>query len=513
MSGQGTSIEPFRNVAAAEIDSEAFQKILSASEPVEYHEDDVIMASGSDSQSICYVEKGTVEVSYSTKGTNIVVALIGKGELFGEIGFFDGVSRVRNVRAVENSTLRIWERDQVLQIRGKDPDLYGSFVTLMARSICSKFRRVLEDREPLTGYAASLSTGKRIFREARPVPEHLFVTEEWRLVNRLVERCKADFFSLGYELQREKGEDINEERRLECHGILDQFNDGLQDCFSLIEDEQIEEYLWGFVFKEIFPYFMRSRFAERAFYKPKGYAGDFLMMEMIYLNRPDGDGKLGKLVDEWCINTAAARAVRGRRKLLSSILESCSEKHRSQEAVTRILNLACGSNRELFDFLGRYKWTESIEATCVDADTEALEYTNRHVNVVPHRAAVRFMQDNVVKWALGRVRHNLGQMDIIYSAGLTDYLDRKLLQALAKRSYEHLKPGGVFVVGNFGQNNPNRAMMEHLLQWNLVHRSEADLRDIFSHTPFGKNIDVLSESEGINLFAVARKQPEGNVTV
>jgi len=149
----------------------------------------------------------------------------------------------------------------------------------------------------------------------------------------------------------------------------------------------------------------------------------------------------------------------------------------------------------------------------VDADTEALEYTNRHVNVVPHRAAVRFMQDNVVKWALGRVRHNLGQMDIIYSAGLTDYLDRKLLQALVKRSYEHLKPGGVFVVGNFGQNNPNRAMMEHLLQWNLVHRSEADLRDIFFHTPFGKNIDVLSESEGINLFAVARKQPEGNVTV
>ena len=505
MSESGTPIESFPNAAAAEMDEDAFQRILSASKAVEYSEGDVIMASGSDSQSICYVEKGAVEVSYAAKGTNIVVALIGEGELFGEIGFFDGVSRVRNVRAVENSTLRIWERDQILRIQGKDPVLYGSFITLMARSICSKFRRVLDEREPLTGYAASLSTGKRVFQEAQPIPEHLFATEEWRLVNRLVERCKADFFSLGYELQREKGEDISEEKRLQCSGILDRFNDELQDCISLIDDEQIEAYLWGFVFKEIFPYFMRSRFAERAFYKPKGYAGDFLMMEMIYQNRPEGDGKLGKLVDEWCINTAAARAVRGRRELLSSILESWCEKHRSRENVTRILNLACGSNRELFDFLGRFKQTESIEATCVDADTEALEYTNRHVNVVPHRAAIRFMQDNVVKWALGRVRHNLGQMDIIYSAGLADYLDLRLLQALAKRSYEHLKPGGVFVVGNFGLNNRNRAFMQHLLQWNLIHRSEEDLRNIFLDTPFGKNIDVLSESEGINLFAMARK--------
>jgi len=487
------------------IPEKALQQILAISRPAPFSKGEEVVFQGSQARALYYVEKGSVEVSYTVDGTKIVVALIGRGSFFGEIGFFDGVSRVRDIRAAEDSVIRIFEREQVQDLRRQDPDLYAQFVTFMARSICAKFRRVLEEREPLTAYAASLAAGRRTFTEPRPLPSRFFQTPEWRLASKIVETFKADFFDLCYKLQLDTSPEIAPDHRDKCNRMLDDFNEQLQDCQSRLDEPQTGDYVWGFVFKEIFPYFMRSRFAERAYFKPKGYAGDYLMMEMIYQNQPTGDGKLGVLVDGWCLNTAAAKAVRGRRELLSRRLEAWSRERLTSGDRIRIMNLACGSNRELFDFLGAFDSTEEIEAVCIDVDQEALEYTNRQVNVFSHRASVRLMQDDVVKWSLGRVRHNLGLHDIIYSAGLTDYLDRRLFQALASRCFEHLKPGGIFVIGNFGANNPNRVFMDQILHWNLIHREEKELKDLFAETPFGENVEVLSEEQKINLFAVGFK--------
>jgi hypothetical protein len=112
------------------------------------------------------------------------------------------------------------------------------------------------------------------------------------------------------------------------------------------------------------------------------------------------------------------------------------------------MNLACGPNRELFDFLAECGYSERIEALCVDIDSDALRHTNQHVNIFPHRAAIRLMSENVIKWAIGRVRHHIEPQDIIYSSGLCDYLDPRLFRALITRCHEHLKPGGTLLLGN-----------------------------------------------------------------
>ena len=97
-------------------------------------------------------------------------------------------------------------------------------------------------------------------------------------------------------------------------------------------------------------------------------------------------------------------------------------------------------------------------------------------------------------------------MDIIYSSGLTDYLDGRLFISMAGRCYEHLRPGGVFIVGNFGGENPNRAFMDNLLHWNLIHRDEGELKNLFASTPFGGQVSVLAEPNRVNLFAVAERK-------
>jgi extracellular factor (EF) 3-hydroxypalmitic acid methyl ester biosynthesis protein len=480
-------------------------EFLSYSKRLHYSPGELIVVGGDESGSLYYVEKGTIEVSYKIGDTRIVVALIGPSSFFGEIGFFDGVTRVRDIQVTEEAEISFFDTASIDTMRLRNPLLYGDFVTIMAQSICTKFRNLLEEKEPSTAYGASVSTKRGSFEEAKPIPPSLMQTESWRHVNGLVESFKTSFFNFSYQLQQENSQDYSPELASQCHTVLNEFNDSLQATSKLLKKSEVTSLLWGYAFKEIFPYFMRSRFAERAYYKPNGYAGDFQMMEMIYKNKPDGDGKLGRLVDEWCLETAAARAVRGRRKFLKEWLHRLSNDKLQKGQPVKIMNLACGSNRELFDYIAGSNRPDLVTALCIDADPRALEYTNRYVNIFPHTATIKLMADNMVRWALGRVRHSIGFQDIIYSAGLTDYLDDRICTALFSRCYEHLEENGTFIIGNFGYENRNKVFLDEILQWRLIHRSKDDLLRLFSNTPFGPHVEIASEENGVNLFAIARK--------
>jgi len=459
-----------------------------------------------DCRAFYYVQKGIIEVSFTADKTKITVALIGPGNFFGEIGFFDGGSRVRDIRATEDAEICRFDVAVIEKLYHEKPELYGRLVTTLTQLICKKFRRVLEENEPLIGYAASLATRRRGFTESRPMPGRLLKSPAWYKVSSEVETLKAELFNLSYRLQKDtSSEEPDEEISKACFVVLDTIKENLAKYKMLMETQEDQDLMWGFIFKEIFPYIMRSRFVERAYYKPKGYAGDFLMMEHIYRDKPDGDGKLGKIVDAWCLQNPSAKAIRGRRKLLSAQLASLSRPFLHNGSRIKIMNLACGPNRELFDFLATCEYSQAIEALCVDIDSEALRFTNQHVNVFPHMASIRLMNENLVKWALGRVSHEIGKQHIIYSAGLCDYLDRRLFQAMINRCHEHLESGGKLILGNFAPH-PDQIIMDEILHWQLLCRTSEDLADIFADTPFGNKIEILAEEEGINLFVLATKE-------
>ncbi len=485
-------------------DSELLATALHYASSMNCEQESKIILPGDTSRVFYYVEKGSIEVSYMQEKTRITVALIGAGNFFGEIGFFDGGSRVRDIQAVENSFLRVFTLENMSDFQQSAPLAYSRFLIFLTQSICSKFRRILEEREPLQAYAASLVTGKGRYTDSTLLPQDFLKSSAWKMVSSAVDSFTSELYNITHELQNNPTETIDESMYKRTFSVLDSFYKQTLNLEQLFTSEVEADYSWGYAFKELFPYFMRSRFAERIYFKPKGYAGDFMMMEMVYQNAPEGDGKIGKLIDEWCLNSIGAKAILGRRKLLSSQLhEICSTRYSTNKKIN-ILNLACGPNRELFDFLSEYDHTEKIEALCVDIDPEALQYTNTHVNIFPHSASIRLMSENIIKWALGRSRQGIGLQDIIYSAGLTDYLDNKLFIRFAQRCYEHLKPGGVFIGGNFAPN-PDQPFMDNILQWKLIYRNGGDLQQIFEQTDFGKNIEILSEPQGVNLFVKAYK--------
>lgn len=481
--------------------------LLPFSTEVTYQTGEVIMSPEIGTEAFYYVLSGTVEVSYTgQRDTRITVALIGASEFFGEIGFFDGESRIRSIHASGETHIAVFDRDSMAQLRVRDPSLFIDFLLHLTTKICSKFRRIAGDQEPVISYAQSLS-GKRskTFTETKPLPPSLIHSESWQPISIEMERYRTELFEVSHQIQRLESEGgADDQLEEQCHSLLEDLNGSIQEMHDIMKGTGYEEVMWGYVFKEIFPYFMRSRFAERAYFKPKGYAGDFLMMEHIYAKIPKGEGRLGEIIDAFCLERPGSLAIHGRRKLLKKMLKEKTEPFASKGKKRRIMNLACGPNRELFDFLQECQWTEYIEALCVDIDPDALQYTHTHVDTFPHRATVKLMNENVIKWSLGRVSHQIGKMDIIYSAGLCDYLDDKLFQALIRQCFQSLNIGGTLLLGNF-TTYPDYLFLDKLLKWELLYRDADDLLALFEQTPFGDNVEIIAEEENVNLFAMATK--------
>jgi extracellular factor (EF) 3-hydroxypalmitic acid methyl ester biosynthesis protein len=462
-----------------------------------------LITSGDQARCFYFIEKGTFEVSYTAQKTPIVVALIGPGSIFGEIGFFDGMTRTRNIHALEDAQVRVFDQPVMDALRAHDAGLFADFMTFLLQSVCGRFRQILTDRGPLSAYAALLSTGKEQFQGLQPLPVDLLGSAGWQQVNRRLEEFKAAFFDISYRLQKDEGEILRPDLLAEGEAELERFKLEVRQYDQGLPPEYIP-LMWGYVFKELFPYFMRSRLAERAYYKPKGFAGDFKMMEHIYRMTPEGDGKLGRLIDGWLLKQVPPQAVRNRRRLLCRLLDRLSRERLNTEPL-RIMNLACGPCRELFDFLGQCDYSDQIQALCIDIDAEALQYADRHVNTVTHQASVRFMHENVIKWALGRCRQDLKSQDIIYSSGLCDYLDGRLMASLIERCHAQLKAGGALVIGNFTPLNPDRQFMDNIMYWRLIHRNEQQMRQLFADSPFGDQVELVAEEEGVNLFAIATR--------
>lgn len=465
-----------------------------------------LITMGEQADCFYFVEQGTLEVSYTAQQTPIVVALIGAGAFFGEIGFFDQLTRTRNVRALDETRLQCFNQKSMTRLRSEDPLLYARFLEYVLHSMCGRFRQILADRGPLTAYAAMLATGKEHFKGLQQLPADLLGSTGWQQINRELEAFKARIFDVAYRIQGEHKSDISPELKAQGESVLNELFSSLCMAAGFLETQENSDLLWGYIFKELFPYLVRSRIFERAYYKPKGYAGDYYTIEMIYRNQPDGDGKLGRLIDGFLLDEVPSRAVRGRRQLLHRYLDQLCRQRLKEGEKIHIMNLACGPCRELIDLITQGGYDDRIDALCIDIDAEALQFASQQFSALQHKARIRFMNENVIKWAIGRTRQDFGQQDIIYSSGLCDYLDQKIISTMIRRCHDHLKPGGALIIGNFAPTNPYRFLMDHLMYWRLIYRDTQQLRGLFAGSPFGERVEILAEPEGVNLFAVATRQ-------
>jgi SAM-dependent methyltransferase len=324
-------------------------------------------------------------------------------------------------------------------------------------------------------------------------------------------QLKTEIDTLEHSAPRDNASQNSDFRQAIAQGISGYLSQTIPPVYQKIPkllatlDETQLKHCNEFIRNHLGPLVYGAPFADRAYNKPRGYAGDFEMMNHLYRNEVVGKSLFDQVMHKYFIDEPAAQAVKNRGYyLLEQIKKTVRE---SKKDHIKILAVASGPamEQQLFlkdcaEFKGR-----SIEFVCVDQDEESLKHAQRELLSID-----RFVKSGYgFRFANLAVRNILNkglpekEFDLIYTAGLFDYFTDPVAQMAAKKLYDGLAPDGRLIIGNFSTENPTQPLMEMVLEWHLIYRSVADMDRLFAG--IGKHFSVEQEKLGINLFAVIKK--------
>ncbi|MCA8978166.1 MAG: class I SAM-dependent methyltransferase [Planctomycetes bacterium] len=293
-------------------------------------------------------------------------------------------------------------------------------------------------------------------------------------------------------------DDHAERIRSACNALARTLNDRVGDRARL-SDEQRRDFE-ARIRAELMPCIARSALGRRICTKPRGYAGDFLTIAIMYEDEAGGVGHSGEILDRAIRDQPACSAVKNRRGILAD--EIARSRAESNAPVTRVTSLACGPAAELFDVFVALEDPESLQATCIDIDDQAIDFVANRCDERGLRDRFALHNRNLVHLTAGRQQLDLEPQDLIYSIGLIDYFGDRFVVRLLDYVHGLLAPGGRALFGNFHVDNPSKALMDHVLDWKLVHRTEADMHRLFEASAFGRRCtSIRFEDAGVNMFA------------
>ena len=260
-------------------------------------------------------------------------------------------------------------------------------------------------------------------------------------------------------------------------GFLDE---KVRELDALVHDYTYEEHeRHGFYLRRLFwPYLMSGKILRRSNLKPQGYAGDAEMMIMVYENSYAGRTVFDQLMHKHAVETAAAEAVRSRRRLVPRVLREVEERVGDPGPDGfHLLSLAAGPACELEEIFRGPGEVGRFNLTLLDQDPVALDLaraTVRRIEAARGAAlSVRYLQQSVRTVIRSRVLGSvLGRHHFVYSMGLFDYLSAPVARAVLTKIWEVVRPGGTLLAGNFHSSTASRYHMAYWADWSLWYRTE-----------------------------------------
>jgi extracellular factor (EF) 3-hydroxypalmitic acid methyl ester biosynthesis protein len=454
--------------------------LLTAGHQREVAQGDAAIEAGQDTEELSIVVQGLFGVFADEVGTQL--ATVGPGELLGEMAFVTGRPPTETVRALENSTVLAIPFASLEQRTEEEPSFSARLHRSLAHLLGTRLR----------------AANSRL--RAQPRGDEVRHPPGWSRLSEPIEQFKQAVFAANEEAANNDDE-VPEATR---DRIVEEFH-----SFSLllnevmthdIDNDRVREEVSMRLQHELLPYILMADTAERFYTKPRGYAGDFLTLEMIYRNEPGGHNAIGRLIDHCFLDTWAARAVRHRRGLLSAEIDAAIASRPGE--MTQIASLACGPAREVFDAFSQLDDPTGLHVNLLDIDLQALAFVADKAASEGLDRQMSFVSENLIRLALGRSESDIRDQDLVYSIGLIDYLGDDLVVRLMDLVHSMLRPGGRIILGNIHPRNFTRGLMDHVLDWKLVHRTEQDMDRLFEASAFGRaSTNIRFEDEGINLFA------------
>lgn len=349
------------------------------------------------------------------------------------------------------------------------------------QEILPKFRMVVADLETyLTGlenWCEQVECGGLAARADRETQEEKVLQELGPIVSREIESHFADYERVTASL----GEDARRAHRAHLMKVVHRF-------------------------------ILQSPFSYRCFTKPLGYAGDYGMVKLMLGNPYQGATLFGKLLNFAFLETGPVTAHQNRINYLVKTLREVATERAAQGLRTRVLNLGCGPAEEIQRFIESDPIVENCDFELLDFNPETLKYTEGKLKEAQersgHQVNIRFIEESIqgfLRQASRGESYPKESYDLVYCAGLFDYLQQRFCAKLTSVMSGLTREGGLAAVTNVSKDNSIPAVMADFLEWTLVERTKEEMMDLAPSNNLTLLKELKSDSTRINLFLELRK--------
>jgi CRP-like cAMP-binding protein len=115
--------------------------ILKVCKPVETRAGGLLVRAGDRSSDLFIITGGEYMVFDDSKGEDFVLAILSRGDIFGEMSFLDGEPRSASVKAVTSSKALRMDRESLLKLRQEAPEAAWELVMGLASVVTTRLRR------------------------------------------------------------------------------------------------------------------------------------------------------------------------------------------------------------------------------------------------------------------------------------------------------------------------------------------------------------------------------------
>ncbi len=299
-------------------------------------------------------------------------------------------------------------------------------------------------------------------------------------------------------LQGVAGEDYD---RATVEQLYQEVSPSLSAAFRVFEEEarSVPDALIGLYAEHVrailHPLVLCAPFVHRSFTKPLYYPGDYEVMNFMLGDPFQGNSLYARIFNAWVVRSGACATYRFRVDYLEERLREESRRVVSQLGrPCRVLSLGCGAAPEVQRFIMNDRLSSETSFTLLDFSADTLKYTRERISAakaIANREVATHVQEFSVQQMLAHgtrllSNHSLeqsgllqrGHYDLVYCAGLFDYLSDRICERLLNIFWELAAPGAAVVATNFAPPNPMHAFMDYVLDWRLLHRGEPLVRSL-----------------------------------
>jgi len=309
-------------------------------------------------------------------------------------------------------------------------------------------------------------------------------------------------------LEQEAAAELGELTTPALANLFEKFESTLREV-----EPQLQPVHQTFGRRQLHPMLLCSPFLYRCFSKPLGYAGDYEMVNMMMRDPLEGGSLYAKIVNLWFLKQPPAEAHRNRIRHLVQLIVNAAARAAVHGRTARILSIGSGSAHEVQQFLRESHLANQAEFSLVDFNEETLVHCQKVLEEIKTRChrttSIRYVKKSVQQIlkesARSPERGTAGQYDLVYCAGLFDYLSDPVCRKLTGIGYEWLAPGGRLLTTNVDEYNPRRITMDYIMEWHLLYRKGADLLALKPEKAPADLCAVTSDSTSVNIYFEAQK--------